>query len=37
MFLTLLETAVNEEHVIALFNDWNDALATGDPDGVTQM
>ena len=37
MFLTLLETAVNEEHVIALFNDWNDALATGDPDVVTQM
>jgi uncharacterized protein (TIGR02246 family) len=23
--------------VIALFNDWNDALATGDPDVVTQM
>lgn len=28
---------MNEEHVIALFNDWNDALATGDPDVVTQM
>ena len=34
---TLLETAVNEKKVIALFNDWNDALATGDPDVVTQM
>ena len=28
---------MNEENVIALFNDWNDALATGDPDVVTQM
>ncbi|MDG1799812.1 MAG: SgcJ/EcaC family oxidoreductase [Luminiphilus sp.] len=28
---------MNEENVIALFNDWNDALANGDPDMVTQM
>ena len=37
IFSTLLETAVNEENVIALFSEWNDALATGDPDVVTQM
>ena len=28
---------MNEENVIALFSEWNDALATGDPDVVTQM
>ena len=28
---------MNEEQVIALFGDWNDALATGDPDVVTAM
>jgi uncharacterized protein (TIGR02246 family) len=32
-----VETEVNEENVIALFGDWNDALATGDPDVVTNM
>ena len=32
-----VETEVNEEHVIALFGDWNDALATGDPDVVKNM
>ena len=33
----VLENTVNEEQVIALFGDWNDALATGDPDVVTNM
>lgn len=28
---------MNGEQVIALFGDWNDALATGDPDLVTGM
>ena len=32
-----MENTVNEEQVIALFGDWNDALATGDPDAVTDM
>ena len=32
-----VETEVNEENVIALFGDWNDALATGDPDVVKNM
>ena len=32
-----VETEVNEENVIALFGDWNDAMATGDPDVVTNM
>ena len=32
-----LENTVNKEQVIALFGDWNDALATGDPDVVTNM
>jgi len=32
-----VETEVNEENVIALFGDWNDALATGDPDVVTNI
>ena len=36
-FKMVLENTVNEEQVIALFDDWNDALATGDPDVVTNM
>ena len=28
---------MNQESVIQLFSDWNDALATGDPDVVTNM
>ena len=36
-FTIVLENAVNEQQVIALFGDWNDALATGDPDVVTNM
>ena len=36
-FKMVLENTVNEEQVIALFGDWNDALATGDPDVVTNM
>ena len=36
-FKMVLEKTVNEEQVIALFGDWNDALATGDPDVVTNM
>lgn len=36
-FSDLMEITVNEEQVIALFGDWNDALATGDPDVVTAM
>ena len=33
----VLENTVNDQQVIALFGDWNDALATGDPDVVTNM
>ena len=36
-FKIVMEKTVNEEQVIALFGDWNDALATGDPDVVTNM
>ena len=36
-FKMVLENTVNEEQVIALFGDWNDALATGDPNVVTNM
>ena len=36
-FFMVLENTVNKEQVIALFSDWNDALATGDPDVVTNM
>lgn len=36
-YSNLMEITVNEEQVIALFGDWNDALATGDPDVVTAM
>ena len=36
-FKIVMEKTVNEEQVIALFNDWNDALATGNPDVVTNM
>ena len=36
-FKMVLENTVNEEQVIALFGEWNDALATGDPDVVTNM
>ncbi len=36
-FKTVLENTVDEQKVIALFGDWNDALATGDPDVVTNM
>jgi len=36
-FTIVMEKTVNEEQVIALFGDWNDALATGDPDVVTNM
>ena len=36
-FKMVLENTVNEEQIIALFGDWNDALATGDPDVVTNM
>ena len=36
-FTIVLENTVNEEQVIALFGDWNDALATGNPDVVTSM
>jgi uncharacterized protein (TIGR02246 family) len=36
-FKIVMEKTVNEEQVIALFGDWNDALATGNPDVVTNM
>ena len=36
-FKIVTENTVNEEQVIALFGDWNDALATGDPDVVANM
>ena len=36
-FTIVMEKTVNEEQVIALFGDWNDALATGNPDVVTNM
>ena len=36
-FKIVTEKTVNEEQVIALFGDWNDALATGNPDVVTNM
>ena len=36
-FKLFMEKTVNEEQVIALFGDWNDALATGNPDVVTNM
>ena len=36
-FEIVMENTVNEEQVIALFGDWNDALATGNPDVVTSM
>jgi uncharacterized protein (TIGR02246 family) len=36
-FKIVMEKTVNEQQVIALFGDWNDALATGNPDVVTNM